>query len=337
MGLGPAAHGGPQGATGEESRHVEAVEAAPVGVAQAVDGALAEHHIGGHAKIQHHRRDHQQRHRQGRARLRQQRQPEGGAGNQHGGNRGRTGEAPVRQAPGDGRRHRPGHAGQTEQGDAALAETVHRARQQQRHRGPEQTEGTEQEGLIQGPPAQDRGVAQQPAHGQQQAAITRAGTRPARRHYPRQHQAQRHHQQRREHEHRLPVERLGECAGHRPCQHDAQHQAAHHRAHHLAAPFRRRQVGRVGHQNLHRHRAEADAQGGGQEGGGVMGEQGGGERQGGEQHHRDHQAAVLHQVAQRHHQQQAGAVAHLGHGDDQSGGPGDRDRDSAMGPTRGWA
>ncbi|MEY9883257.1 hypothetical protein ABIA43_004791 [Bradyrhizobium sp. USDA 328] len=79
-----------------------------------------------------------------------------------------------------------------------------------------------------------------------------------------------------------------------------------------------RQVRRVGNDDLHGHRAEADEQRGGQERQRMGGERGGEQRRGAERDHRADQGAVLDEIAERHDQQQPGAVADLRHGDDQS-------------------
>src|SRR5471032_3522085 len=73
------------------------------------------------------------------------------------------------------------------------------------------------------------------------------------------------------------------------------------------------------HQHLGRDRAQANAQRRQQEQGGAAGAGGGQQGHGRRQQGDDNQAAVFHQVAQRHDEQQAEAVADLGQRDDQAG------------------
>ncbi len=219
----------------------------------------------------------------------------------------------------DRRGNGAGHAGKGEQRDAVLRQ-MEGAGEQQRHRGPEQAERAEQECVIQRAALQDRRVPGEPDHRRQQRAVAQARRRLAARQRDPQHDGQARHHHRRNDEHGVPRQRLGDEARDRPGEHDPQHQPAHDVADNAAPDGLGRKVGGVGHENLHRHRAEPDQQGSAQEGRRVR-RQGGADKgqqanaEGGED-----KAAVLEQVAERHDEQQPGAVADLRHGDDQAGG-----------------
>ena len=250
------------------------------------------------------------------------RHQERGRDQQHREARRRPAPAPVREPPRDGCCDGAGDAGEREPCDAHLRQTVGRPGEQERDRGPEQAEGGEQRRMVERPPLQHRGGPGKAGHGQQQVPVADARHRHALRQQAGEDEA--HDQQDRcgEHEHRAPG-RLGcDEAGDGTRQHDAEHQAAHDVADHPPANGLRRQMRGVGHQDLHRHGAEADAERRREEQsrrpGQRRAEQGG--NAGGPEH--QDQAAVLHEVAERHDQQKPHAVADLGQGDDEAGGGG---------------
>ena len=230
----------------------------------------------------------------------------------------RSGQPPVGQAPRERCGHRAGGTDEGEDPDRGLGQAV-LADQLVRDGGPERRERAEEEGLADGPAAQDRLLRDdrgQRAH--QRAVGGGVGGGQRREDHP-QARGQHQHQPGRDEVDAAPADGVGQEAGDRPGQEDAEQQPAHHPADEPPAGPGRREPGGDGHEDLGDRRRHADGDAGHEEQPERRCQPRGDQGDGRAHQHAAGEGPVLEQVAERQQDDHPGRVPELRRRDDDGG------------------
>ena len=232
----------------------------------------------------------------------------------------RAGRASPRSArrPANGAARHARGADQGEDPDRGLGQSV-LADQLVRDGGPERREGAEEEGLADGPAAQDRLLRDDGGQGAHQGAVrvrVRGGQGWE---DPPQARRQHEHQPGRDEVDAAPADGVGQEAGHGPGQEDAEQQAAHDPADEPSACPGRRQPGGDGHEDLGHRRGHADGDAGHEEQPERRCQPRGHQGDGGAHQHAAGERVVLEQVAQRQQDDHPDRISELRRRDDHGG------------------